>query len=178
MPALPEETYPRLFIDYEGPMGQHTLQFRQSAGDSSAVAATKAAEFINTVKGIVYNGVTFNAARWAVAGSNVSNPIAWTPIAGTAAGTQAAAAFPIFVSWIGRTTGGRRVRLFLYGTNINPDSDFRLGIGDATWVSASVSRLNSSPYPIYGIDGLPPVWKSYVNVGYNAYFQRKRRVVA
>jgi hypothetical protein len=175
MAPLPPENTNRYFLDYEGPMGKRTMQFRSPGILTTNEMVSGITSFINVIKPMVYSAVTFTGLRFAATGSNISNPVAWTPITGTAAGTQNASDYPKFVSFIGRSLGGRRVRIYVYGVNVQVSDDYRLvGTENAT-VNAGKDFLNGPSGIFSAIDGQKPVWKAYGNTGYNAYHQRKRR---
>jgi hypothetical protein len=85
---------------------------------------------------------------------------------------------PRFYSLIGRSSGGRRVRSYIYGIIIGAqDNNYRFTPGDNTYLDAfRVDWLNFLfDLPSCAIDGNLVVWKSYLNTGFNAYWQRKVR---
>jgi hypothetical protein len=168
----------RYWVDYEGPMGKRTMQFRVSSFTSESAARTSIVGFIQALLPSVYPTVQFYGLRYAAQGSNVSNPVSWTTLTGTGGGVLAQENYPRYISWIGRTSGGRRVRLYLYGCVSAVTPDYRLNDGESAPADAGMDYLNSAASVFVAIDNLRPVWKNYANQGYNAYHQRKRRQVA
>lgn len=156
-------------------MGKRTMQFRTDSFTSESAARASIAGFISVLLPFVYTTVQFYGLRYASLGSNVSNPIAWSTLVGTAGGVLAQENYPRYVGWVGRTTGGRRVRLYLYGAASIVTPDYRLNDGESGVADAGMDYLNSSSSVFTAIDNLRPVWKNYANQGYNAYHQRKRR---
>jgi hypothetical protein len=169
----------RYFLDYEGLMGHRTMQFRTNDATSDATAVTEISEFITAIRGIIYSSVSFTGLRVALKGSNVSNPVAgWTPILGSAVGTQGGADFPRYFSYVGRSTDGARVRLSVYGSNVIIDPDYRYSTAENATMAAGLAVLNQAPQTFLTISAAAPIWKNYANGGYNAYHQRKRRATA
>lgn len=178
MAALDPATTDRYYLDYEGPMGKRTMQFRAATGTSQGSVVTSIITFINNIKSAVYTSVTFNALRFSNTGSNVSNPLVWTPISGTVAGTLAPENYPRYIDFVGRSVDGRRVRLYVYGCNFVVTDDYRIQIAEQAVISQAVNYLNSAQSLFTTISGSVPVWKAYANSGYNSYHQKKRRQAA
>lgn len=177
LPPLPEHNTPRYFLDYEGDMGKRTAQIRSDPSLSHTSVAQAIAAYVELLRPITYMAVVFTSLRFAPAGSNVSNPVDWTSVAGTANTTQVGADYPRFISFAGRSTSGRLVRLFHYGCTLAQTNDFRIQLAENTVVTAIRDFLNDQALAFLTIDGTRAVWKPYANAGYNAYHQRKRRVV-
>lgn len=175
MAPFPQNALRRLFVDYGGPMGKRTMQFHIAGGVSEADAIAAARRFITTLASFCYTGVSFSAARWAQADSNLSFPRTWAAINAPAGNPMPLSAYPVFASFVGRTEAGRRARLFAYGTFFSVPTDFRLTTGDTSSVATLVSAIRAEDTILRGVDGARIVWKDYVNMGYNAYYQRKYR---
>jgi hypothetical protein len=81
---------------------------------------------------------------------------------------------PVALNFIGRSPGGRRVRLelFSYGGGL---STYRLTSAESTPVLNAIAILNGTAGTFQAIDGLDPVWYPYANVLVNAYWQRAVR---
>lgn len=175
MAPLPTNLTDTYFVDYEGPMGQRSFQFRLSPGSLDADAQTSAQNFIGTLQPIIYTSVQFIALRKRVAGSTVSYPITWTAMAGTASGTLQQQDYPKFVSFVGRSNDGRRVKLSVYGVNLAISQDYRLSQGENAAVLAATQFLNGPTCPWVTISDNDPIWQLYGNQGYNSYFQQEQR---
>jgi hypothetical protein len=54
-------------------------------------------------------------------------------------------------------------------------TNYRFDPGEGALVDAAVNRLQGAGSLITGIDGLTPIWKDYVNLITNAYWQKELR---
>lgn len=79
-----------------------------------------------------------------------------------------------FWSLVGRTSGGRRVRLYFYGMG-GMGGDYRYNAGEVAQADNLVATAAAAGSDILGIDGNTPVFKTYVNAGVNAHLQRALR---
>lgn len=158
-------------------MGKRSIQLRVAVGTAQAAAITGAQQLVTLLADLVYTSVVFNGLRYSEPGTNISNPVQWSPINGQVAGVIDGARYPRFMTFVGRSPDGRKVRFALYGIVGFPDNDYRTLVSENAGVSAVVAYLNNDTNPFRTISGLRPVWKQYVNQGYNAYFQRRRRAV-
>jgi hypothetical protein len=178
MAAMDPASTDRYWVDYEGPMGKHTMQFRMDSFTAETAARNSIVGFLQVLLPFVYPTVTFYGLRYAMQGQNVSNPLAWSTLQGTATGVLAPENYPRYISWVGRSSNNRRVRIFLYGCISAVTPDYRLNDGESAPADAGMDYLNSTSSLMVAIDSVRPVWKAYANQGYNAYHQRKRRIVA
>lgn len=178
MAAVAPNYTPRLWVKYDGPAGEHEVQFRYPSATGVDAMVADAADVCASLKAFLTTSTTFVSARLAQAGSNLSFPVAWVPIVGTSADALPEVEYPNFVSWVGRGTSGRRVRLTLNGVPIDADSDYRILESENAAVAAVLTKLRAGPVSQVAIDATPIVWNPYANLGRNAYFQRKRRRVA
>lgn len=151
---------------------QHTMEIRSTS--SPAAVGTFMMTFLNALSGVQYASV-IDFVDWAAAGSNVFNPVV-TGAEGFVWGSGAGLItnVPLFVNFIGRTAGGRRVRLAVFGNAVGA-VDYRFLNTENGTVDNARAALVAAGSLILGIDGLVPIWKSYANQGYNAYWQRQVR---
>jgi len=177
LPPLPENNTPRLWVQYNSGTGIHEMLFRSVVGADKAAFISQVRTFCSALVSQVRNTGGFSAARYATAGSNLSFPEPWTLIAGTSAVSPLVQGRPIFVTFTGRTAGGRKVRLYFFTPYQTPENDYRLELGDSAAFDAARVALTSAPQLIGGIDGQTATWYPYFNVGYNAYWQRRSRVI-
>ena len=172
MAALPENNTARYRFSYTCGGLQHSFQIRSAA--SPLVVGTLVDNFLTSLGSASFIK-TMGTVEWAASGSNVFNPITVgiegnTYGAGIPAGENRAYAF----NFIGRTTGGRRVRLMVFGPTVLT-TDYRYIPGEGSLVDAARGQLVSAGSVILGIDGLVPVWKSYVNTLVPTYWQKELR---
>jgi hypothetical protein len=135
-----------------------------------------------TVMDLYYTGLasklystTIDFVTFRSAGSNVSN-IVTTGIEGNVYGSGAPSTLnePLYIDFVGRSSGGRRVRFTQFGCN-DLATDYRFIAGESAAVDATIAFMNASSNAWYAIDGLKAIWKSYANTGLNSYWQRKQR---
>jgi len=170
-PISPDNT-PRFRCHYTTVNKSHTFELRSH--DSPSFIGGFLTNFLGAASGLVYASV-LDFVDFAVAGSNVFNLVTTGVEAmtwGTGAGTTAE--IPEYVNFIGRTPGGRRVRLALFGLGVG-SNDYRFGPGENTDVDNAIAELVAMGNHLRGIDDLQPTWKSYANAGFNAYWQRAIR---
>lgn len=173
---LPPSNTARYKLYYTFAGVQHVVQVR-------AIGAHSPASFGTFMDGIF---TSLNTALWALSvikvefaavGSDVFNLVT-TGIEGNAygSGTPVGLLVPQFIAFQGRSSGGRKVRMSIYG--IKPEeNDYRFEPGDSAAVDAAISALAASSNFGASIDGLDPTWYLYANTGFNAYWQRKQREV-
>lgn len=174
MAPLPHNNTAIFYVDYTTCGRDHTVEVRANGGLSPAAFGT----WFNTFVGHLSTDLltwTINQVRWSALGSDVSNPVV-TGIEGTTRGTGAGTpdSVPAFLNFVGRSSGGRRVRLAIYGYK-NQFSTFRLTPTEDTHIGEAVLDLNTVLNGALAIDGLKPVWYPYANVGFSAYWIRAVR---
>jgi hypothetical protein len=172
MAPLPPNNTPRFKIHYTNSSVQHTMQVRWGGSPSALSAA-----FTGILGGLtsLYAASVVDLVEFAAAGSNIFNSVvsgleafAW----GSGPGNPLTASQ--YINFIGRSTGGRRVRLAIFGTTTEAN-DFRFGVGESVAIDNTVAVLNDPGQPFQAIDGLHPIWKGYANAGQNAYWQKELR---
>lgn len=170
-PLSPSNTA-RFRVHYTVIGKQHAMEVRSSS--SPAAVGTFLQTFLADLGALQYASV-IDFVDFAVSGSNVFNPVTTGAEAftwGSGAGTTSA--IPLFINFIGRTSGGRRIRMAVFGTTGNA-VDYRYLAGENATVDNARADLVAAGSLLLGIDGLTPIWKTYANVGWNAYWQRKVR---
>jgi hypothetical protein len=80
------------------------------------------------------------------------------------------------LNFIGRSFGGRRAALELFGcTAVSSGGIFRLPAADFADVAAAIAELTAAEGTALAIDGTQPIWQNYVNIGASAYWRNKIR---
>lgn len=177
MAPLPTESTARYWIDYTTSYGSHSMQFRVGTGATDEGFQLFAQGLLDLLTPVLTVGWAVTGVRRASDNSTISLPatvslsadVSTTPLLETDA--------PRFVSWVGRGPAGRRVRLYLYGSTIGIDKNYRKTFNELPLIQAVVNHFNDNPTYVRTIAEDVPIWNRYANLGYNAYFQRKRRVV-
>lgn len=174
MTPLPPDSTRRYFVDYTVAGHEHTWQVRTEGGLSPLAFGGFLNDFATALGGIMLP-TTINQVRTAAPGSNVSVPVVTDQEGRTYGGGSANNIdVPKFINFVGRTSGGRRVRLAVFGISLL-DLSWRYTTAEESHIATCVSLLNASVGIGLGVDGIKAVWYPYANVGFNAYWQRAVR---
>ena len=174
MAALPHNNTAIYYFDYTESGREHTAEMRFDGGVSPAAAGAQFTGMLIDCLTLL-RAMTLLTVRHQVSGSNVAFPVV-TGYEGTTYGSGAGTVdnAPQYMDFVGRSSGGRRVRLAIFGYK-GPISTWRLTSAESAPINTAVARLNAAAGMFLAIDGIKPLWYPYVNVGYNAYWQRKVR---
>lgn len=176
LPPLPAHLTPRYRLNYSANNVLHSINVHLATPTSSSAALTAATALANLLKILCYASTSFTSVDYAEAGSDVFNQIGTLAIVGTLAGTTAAADNPRQGSFAGRSTSGRKTRLFIYGIAGGVDASYRFTRAEWPAVGTVVDGLNAGTGAIAAIDGSTTLaWKNYMNVGYNDRYVKKAR---
>lgn len=180
MAPLPENNTGRLFIDYNANGRPHTLMLRYAnAGAPTPLFLFDVDNWLQTLNPLMPTDWSFGSWRYSAQGTNFSVPLAGAPTAFQGIRTPRAYEGPAFITFVGRTLGGRRARVFLLGAGFDPSEaggqaeDYRINAAEFAPAAVAIDALNNTG--VVGIDGLEPAWYQYLNAGFNAYWQRKSR---
>ena len=171
-PLLPSNT-PRFRVFYTTMGHQHSLQIR-SHNSPSVVGDTLNAYF--SAFGAAAAQATIDFVDFAPSGSDIFNPVTTGregDIYSSAIAPVAEAAAWEFI-FIGRTSGGRRVRFSRFGATAL-GTNYRYSAGESGQLDDVVAALVATGDGIRGIDDLTPVWKTYVNVKPNDHWVKVLR---
>lgn len=174
MAPLPHNNTALYFVDYTTVGLQHTMEVRANANTSPGVFGTIMQGFLTQLNTLVF-AATVSGVRFQAIGQNVSNPVV-TGMEGFTFGSDAGTvdSAPIALNFVGRSPGGRRVRLMVFSYKA-AFSTYRLTIAENNGIGAAVTILNGEANTFLAIDGQAPVWYPYANVLVNAYWQRAVR---
>lgn len=174
MAPLPPESTARYFVDYATCGEEHTMEIRATAVVSPATFGTILNNYLLNIQALIFP-LTVNIVRFAATGSTISNPVT-TGMEGQVrgAGTPTVDNVPIALNFVGRSGGGRRVRLMTFGYK-GAVSAYRLTSAEDANISDAVDTLNTTANCFLAIDNTKPVWYAYANVLSNAYWQRRVR---
>lgn len=170
-PLAPSNT-PRFRVHYATVGGDHTMQIR-SASSPLAIGAFVAGFW--TALGAASSAKVVSFVDFAPAGSDIFNPVATTLDGNTyGSGSVVSENYAWAYTFVGRTPGGRRVRLVTFlATDLG--ANYRFSAGEDGNIDAAVAVLVAAGGLVVGIDGLTPVWKSYVNVQVNDHWVKVLR---
>jgi len=173
LPELLPSNTPRFRVNYTTANHNHSFQIRSAA--SPAVIGTHIQNFLITLTPLLH-ALVVNDVVWAPAGSDVFNPVV-TGAEGYSVGGGVPAAQslePLALNFIGRTSGGRRVRRAVFGAK-GGAGNFRYSPGEEGNIDNAVAVLQAAGSTLLGIDGIAPIWKEYVNVKYFDHWVKEIR---
>jgi len=172
MAPLPPDSTPRFKVFYTGGLNDHDFQVRSHL--SPAAIGVDIDAFLTALAARMHL-ITVNQVQFAASGSNVFNPVT-TGIEGQSYSSGAAITqeAPNYIDFIGRSTGGKRTRITLFGVS-GLGADFRWAAGEDSAVDAAIAVLIAAGSDFRCIDDLAPVWKPYANAGVNAHWQKATR---
>lgn len=170
-PLSPDNT-PRYKVFYTVAGAQHVMDIRSA--DSPSAFGLNVDDLLNAINSLLLP-LVIDEVQFSASGVTVFNTVT-SGIEGNTygSGTPALLNKTTYINFIGRSTGGRRVRLAVFGV-ADVATDFRFQPGENASVDNAITALNVSANHFICIDGLAPVWKSYANAGFNAYWQRNIR---
>lgn len=170
-PLSPSNT-PRFRVFYTNVAQQHVQEYRSHVSPSAL--GTLVDGFWTALAGGI-SATTIDEVQWAPTGSNIFNPVT-TGIEGNAygSGSGVAGGDAWYYSFIGRSSGGRRLRLYFFG-GVSTANDYRFVAGEDALIDAVIAALQAAGSDLRCIDDLAPVWKSYANAGVSAYWQKRDR---
>lgn len=169
-----------MYVDYSGLFGARTFQvrFKSTVTSDEAYEALQAL-FMPAVENFWATSVATTGFRWRAQGTTFSLPVAG---AATFEGANGAAYTqvndPRFVTLNGRgLASGHEVRLFLYGGVFTTPTDYRLSAGDASIWTDLVTSYEALAGTADACTDAGDVFvaRSYLNVGFNSYYERKAR---
>lgn len=175
MAPLPEDNTARFLVHFTVAGSEHVQQWR--VDDLTSPSAMQ--DFLINVweaMSPILLLTTINSVGYIPNGSTIENAVAMPSFVGQSYGSGAGT--PIqstgFVDFVGRTTGGRRVRVAFWAPNF-VDESFRVTSAEHSEIGDVLVLLNDNAPDLVGIDGIGVVWKPYANWGYNAHWQRAKR---
>lgn len=173
----------RVWVDYQANTRLHTVMFRyeDTAPPSAPPGAfmEQVADFMDLAAAFMPTDYSLQAVRYSGQGEHVSHALDVPSGITAGAYTLAPSDVPAFISFVGRTFGGRRTRIYFLGIGRDPSetpegtSKYRLTTAQNAAVAALQNALDTSL--VVGIDNTHPDFHEYANLGYNAYWQRKAR---
>lgn len=173
LPALPPSNTERFIYNYTVGGESHSGLVRTDGVSPSAVGVS--IDAFLTALAPALNQLTISTVEYAASGSNVFNIVS-SGIEGNTYGSGAGggSARANYVDFIGRSTGGRRVRHAVFGLKVDA-TDYRFVPGENAAVDAAIVYLQATPNTWLSIDNIKPVWYTYANSGVNAHWQKAVR---
>lgn len=171
-PLSPDNTE-RFNVYYTAGAHQHSMQIRTDSMSPATLGGY--VDTLLTELTSLMSATTIDYVTYAASGSTIANIVTTGIEANTyGSGTPSVLNRPLYINFVGRSTGGRRVRMAVMATT-DLAADFRFVAGENAHIDAAIAQLNAVTGAWLAIDGIKAVWKSYANTGMNAYWQRKER---
>jgi len=175
MAPLPFNNTNILFVDYNTQGEDHTLQCRFNGDDTGDIAMVDVDSFLSAISNAI-GLTTILGARVQLASTNVSFDVVWSGASAYGDGVGDRYQSAMYYDWVGRSPAGRRVRVAVFGAaNLQNGDDYRSNSGEDVALDAGTAVLVGLDSSFLAIDGELPVWKTYVNMGVNAYWRNKIR---
>lgn len=175
LPPLPANNTDRAWLSYTFGGKKHDICFRVPAATTQATVITMATALANALKPSIPSSDSFTGLKHQDSGSILTFPLAFTPIGGTGSVSPNDTDKAQFVALSGRSLGGYRCRITFFTHNWGETTDFRLPTSTAGAPTQLYSAVTGMTPQLVAIDGQDVIWNGYVNVGYNAYWQRQLR---
>jgi hypothetical protein len=166
----------RYFFHYENAAGQHTAVVRTAAGVAAATVIDTFESYCTEV-GAGLSASTGVSVEFRAAGASFSSPVAVGDWVGFTFGSTDGNPYTdsVQVNAVGRSAGGHRCRLGLFGWK-NDVSAWRLtGSEEGGIAESATAILNAATNIFLAIDGTKPTWYGYLDIKPNDYWVRKAR---
>jgi hypothetical protein len=177
MAPLPENTTGRLWVGYGDGQHNHELMVRYAGGATSPTGAmTWAAAFLAALAAELFV-LNITEARYAAAASNISIPITWTGASTYGTGAMPAVNAPRQICFQGRSTGGRRVKWYIFGCKLETPNNYWLNRTANTSINDAYDLLAEAQDAGYflSVDGLNPINYGYITFNFNSYWEQEVR---
>lgn len=175
LPPLPANNTDVVWLKYTSGGTTHEMQYRVASSTTQADIITGATALANALKAWMHTGDSFVGLRHRDSGSTVSFPLAFTAIAGTASVTWDVEEEAKFMSVVGRSLAGYRVKMTFFTVVLVDSNAFRLARTGGSFADAFLDAVDAMSPAAVAIDGQAVVWNQYANVGYNSYWERQLR---
>lgn len=175
MAPLPPESTKRFYYSYASAINPHTLVLRVPDAATTAEADLLVAALLTDI-GANFPASTITSVEVSASGSNARFPIASDRLGDNfGSGTGSIEQDAIGIGFVGRSSGGRRARLFMFGWGGGLSSNYRISAAENAGVAAAINDLNDAAGDIVAIDGLEITWKAYANVKPNDHWVKAGR---
>ncbi len=172
---LPEDNTERWWIIYTNNGTTHRMMARTLVGLTAASMSTNFQSIFAALTGTL-NATTIVGMEKASKGSGVRNPQTYSGTTTFGSGTELDTdGRARALSFVGRSAGGRKSRLFLFGVKAIPEGDYRVDTTESAGVASAVIALNLPAGSFLSIDELKPIWKAYANIGYSDHWIKEYR---
>lgn len=180
LPPLAPNNTDRLFVDYSAQGEAHKMIVRYNTGlPPSTDLMTQVEAFLTALNGLMPTNYAVTGYSYQIRETIVTLPLARLPVTVAGTLTPQAGAAPAYYTFVGRSTGGRKCKLFVLGAGNNALSaagalnNYRWTSAENALVASAIAALDDCS-PV-GVDRQPTVWYPYVNLGFNYHWQQRPR---
>lgn len=176
-PSDPTDTG-RFWLEYSDGIHPHVQMWRYKEGTASlADVMTTIDAYLTALAPDLYT-LTILGAHYSGQGDHVSAPVTWTGASTYGAGGAAPAlSGPYELRYEGRSVPGKRGAIVQYGYSGGLSSTFRatITVGSVLDDALQVLIAGTSAGAPVAVDNNPMIWKTYVNLQFNSYWETKQR---
>jgi hypothetical protein len=158
------------------------MLLRFLAGELFQVAVTnRLNDIIGGMRAAMWTTDNIVGCRASEVGTDFSLPFLSTTGPGIlTAGTPNPESNAGFIGVAGRSSGGRHYHANFFTQDAYDQAVYRIADGSVPadwqeWYGAMAAQIGAGDGVLVGVDNLPLTFKSYVNLGQNAYWQRQSR---
>lgn len=168
----------RIRYKAQGYVHSLTLRYAPSSGLTSVQETFDT--FLSAMAPLLTSDFTILSSTAAATNSDVFLPVDPQPLAITPTSLPILGGGPSYYTFIGQSNLGSQVKFTLYGAgfqaaqNVGSRADYRLVPSENINIPIALAALDD--VPLIGIDGTPANWYPYINLGYNAHWQKKSRI--
>lgn len=179
MAPLPFNNTDIMTYVYRWDNGTSQFQVRYDGTLTTVSAVNNAVTaFINELGGILDDQWEIISARRQEKNSLISIPEEIPTGIAITGSSQSVQDRPKELCFVGRSAGGRRAEISIYGITLAIPENWRYSATLNTEIAGAVGVLNENglyPAVFQSIDGLRPLWYPYANVNFNSYWERRAR---
>lgn len=176
MPVHDPKLLPRVRLHYHTVYNAHVINFHIQNTSDPAIATSSATTVANGLKGLLRStGEQFDGAEFILAGTNVANPVTFTPVLGTNASAAIVGATMMQAVFPGRTATGTRARLMMFCSFLGLEGNMKYELGESAAIDSVINFLRGGTNPINAADGTSITWKTYGTVNPNRHWLRLSR---
>lgn len=173
---LPASNTKRYFILVNADGLNHSMQIRVADTVSDAAAVTNLGNFVDLLLNTSFQSVSYNGLEVAQKGSDIRNAVSgWTTKTGLGAANMPDQDRPLTLCARGRSSTGRKVKLFIWGQDFTRTPNWKLVPTAESDFEVAVQSLNSAAEYFLAIDGNKPVWKDDLTIDFNDHYEQQAR---
>ncbi len=176
MAPLPSDNTGRFHLHYSDGLHPHTLMARFNDTASIPTIMDKVDAFLTAIATDLYL-ISVLGADFSDAGSNITVPVLWSGASTYGSGTMPAVFAPREIEWGGRSVGGRRFKVYVYGVDITTPDTFRQVAAGSNIAANGIAALADAQASgvFVAIDNEATNLYNYANLNFNSYWERKAR---